>query len=483
MIWICWMQNSEVSPSCCVVIPVGPGHADLAREARASVEQAVVYGKGAFQKIGLLFLDDADGKFGRSQRRNEGLSYARQNGFEWVFFLDADDLMAPEAFTRASGYMETHDAIWGAIWETFDGCTARLRAGQIMPFSDLRTLLSHDPVRTLQMGHFVRTEVAAKIGFDEEKDCGEDFQYYLKIWSRYRCIKIDQALFFNRRGFHSTGRRSADSQMWLAAVDRVMVDFLIAEAEQLPTDPQRRRIIVTGYSRSGSTMFYRMLASTVRAFSFFDHEARALDHLAGAPDRLVTKRPLDVFDLPRIQETWSDTAPDTAIDVIFLIRDPRSLLVSRHARVPNHYFMDHDLQYFIPTSGEPQLINPGLMPTHHAIQSFLSHGNPSFRKLVVRYEDLVRAPLSVQAVLGRSLGLTYHGHFSDFDRYAVPAALLPALNGVRPLDPTRLTPWRQPSHAARLRDQFTRCPALFEVLIAYGYEKDNAWFDELSDGA
>ena len=167
------------APSCCVLIPVGPGHATLAHEARASVEQAAGFSNGPFQSVEVTFLDDSDGSFGRSRRRNDGVAYASGQGFDWLFFLDADDLMALNAFTEAATYISDHDAIWGAIWITRDGRV-------------------------------------------------EDFKYYLEVWRRYRCIKIDRPLFFNRRGCHSTGPRSASGPMWRQAVERVIADFRLA---------------------------------------------------------------------------------------------------------------------------------------------------------------------------------------------------------------------------------------------------------------
>ena len=216
------------APSCCVLIPVGPGHATLAHEARASVEQAAGFSNGPFQSVEVTFLDDSDGSFGRSRRRNDGVAYASGQGFDWLFFLDADDLMALNAFTEAATYISDHDAIWGAIWITRDGRVATLRHGQVMPIRDISDVLNNDPSLTLQMGHFVRTEVAREVPFDIEMNCGEDFKYYLEVWRRYRCIKIDRPLFFNRRGCHSTGPRSASGPMWRQAVERVIADFRLA---------------------------------------------------------------------------------------------------------------------------------------------------------------------------------------------------------------------------------------------------------------
>ena len=55
---------------CAVITPVGPGHADLYRECLQSIRDAVDHDRGPFDEIVPLALDDAEGKHGRSARRN-----------------------------------------------------------------------------------------------------------------------------------------------------------------------------------------------------------------------------------------------------------------------------------------------------------------------------------------------------------------------------------------------------------------------------
>jgi FkbM family methyltransferase len=89
-------------------------------------------------------------------------------------------------------------------------------------------LLSYDPWLTVQMGHFVRTAAAAENPFDERLDCGEDFDYYLRLWSRYRCIKMPQPLFLNRRNAASTGPRSATPGQWRSAAQAAIARYCAA---------------------------------------------------------------------------------------------------------------------------------------------------------------------------------------------------------------------------------------------------------------
>jgi hypothetical protein len=49
----------------------------------------------------------------------------------------------------------------------------------------------------------------------------------------------------------------------------------------------------------------------------------------------------------------------------------------------------------------------------------------------------------------------------------------------KPVQADRAGKWRLPEHRERITDQFSRFPALFDLLIEGGYERDRAWFDEL----
>jgi hypothetical protein len=212
---------------CAVITPIGPGHGDLVRAAIVSVQEAFRTNRGPFTDVILVPMPDFTGEHGRSRRRNDGIDYALANGIDWIFFLDADDIMAPNAFACLAPYVQEYDAIFGLIAESRVGAPdqVKLRTNQLGATTDLSDILRYDPFLTLQMGHFVRTKAAAAIRFDVKMDTGEDFKYYLNLWDQYRCAKINQILFINRRGSHSTGPRSADGGSWRNAVKRVFEEF------------------------------------------------------------------------------------------------------------------------------------------------------------------------------------------------------------------------------------------------------------------
>ncbi len=210
---------------CAIVTPVGPGHEHYALDAEDSVTQARATARGPFADIVFIKVDDTQGKLGRSAARNEGVQLARKAGAEWIFFLDADDVLCPHAFANVARDLPGHDAVWGAIYELAgDEENGVYRPGQLLPITRIDQLLANDPFITLQIGHFVKTELALATPFDPQLDAGEDFDYYLRMWSQYRCVKIAQPFFYNRRDTYAGGPRAATDRDWRMAVERIICE-------------------------------------------------------------------------------------------------------------------------------------------------------------------------------------------------------------------------------------------------------------------
>lgn len=208
---------------CDVIIPVGPGHREICEIAGGSVSIAAMYNMGPFKDVGILFGDDGEGKRGRSRTRNDLVLKSKA---EWVFYLDADDLMHPAAFKQLPAMLEystiTPVGLWGTITEYKDGCV--VPRFQIPTIESYAELIKFDPTQTLQMGHFVRRDIALEYPFNTEMDTGEDWEYYLRIWKHENCIKMDKPMMVNRRGQHSTGPRSATGRDWNVAVSKLMTE-------------------------------------------------------------------------------------------------------------------------------------------------------------------------------------------------------------------------------------------------------------------
>ena len=211
-----WLGRARLR--CAAVTPVGPGHAERARECRASIEAAWRENQGPFSALDFHFVDDGRGALGRSRARNIGARAACDAGADWIFFIDADDLMTPRAFAIFSQYADQFDAVWGLMAiKPPDTAEHHIRFPQALTLRSLDELLLLDPFMTLLMGHFVRTQVALDLPFDEAMDAGEDFDYYIRAWQKYRCTKLAEVLSVNRSDQHSSGPRAATADQWRVA--------------------------------------------------------------------------------------------------------------------------------------------------------------------------------------------------------------------------------------------------------------------------
>ena len=196
-----------------IITPVGPGHETLIQEAILSLDIAKLH-PGPFDSIQMIAVEDFQGLNGRSKSRNHGI---RKSKSDWLFFLDADDLLHPEAFKNMNDFMK-YDCVWGQITEYREGCY--LPRYQVPKIENIKVLYDVDPYLTLQMGFFVRRD--KMIPFDESLDCGEDWDVYLKLWKSFKCIKQPKPFMINRRGFHSQGPKSADGGQWRESVTRII---------------------------------------------------------------------------------------------------------------------------------------------------------------------------------------------------------------------------------------------------------------------
>lgn len=234
-----------------------------------------------------------------------------------------------------------------------------------------------------------------------------------------------------------------------------------------------KHIIVTGYPRSGTTMFYNMLRTSIKNYQFLDHEYPASLGVGIDNENRITKRPLDIFFLEDIR---NNNKYGKDLSLLICIRDIRSIITSFQKSVSDDYFIGYDHQYFVAPDGQISYSNPGIIAIHNAIISAFS--NPSFKKIIIKYEEVLKNPQQIQDILQKELGFEYLDVFENFYKNDIPQDLSWALNEIRPIDKTKIESWKKPKHVQRIKSQFTRCPALFDILIQYGYEKDRLWYEE-----
>jgi len=159
-----------------VITPVGPSHEGVLPLAAMSVINLT---KGPFSEILHVIVNDTNGKLGRSKARNLGMSTPS----DWYFFLDADDVIMPDAIRYIERVSDEFDAIFGAVQ-----INGRVTPQDRWPCTR-KHLYEHAGLGTLCMGFFVKGEVARNLMFDETLDKGEDFDFYMRLPSFYK-VKV-----------------------------------------------------------------------------------------------------------------------------------------------------------------------------------------------------------------------------------------------------------------------------------------------------
>jgi glycosyltransferase involved in cell wall biosynthesis len=196
-----------------VITPIGPGHQGPALEAAESVSIAWRTARGPFTDIERIMVDDSEG-LGRSGARNFGIDQATG---DWLFFLDADDLMHPMALKEFGTLWRKYDAVWGLIVEMGPQGPVE-RVPQVRDIKTFERLRRHDPFQTIQIGHFVRRDKVLR--FREDMDVGEDFAYYLDMWRSRRCVKVPRTFYVNRRGMSAAN--SSSGYRWREVVEGLL---------------------------------------------------------------------------------------------------------------------------------------------------------------------------------------------------------------------------------------------------------------------
>lgn len=211
--------------------------------------------------------------------------------------------------------------------------------------------------------------------------------------------------------------------------------------------------IVGCSSRSGTTLMSEMMSNC------FDIEVKTKEErrISLAPPRrgktILTKTPKDII-LIKDMLYFIPT-----LYVIYMLRDPRDVVVSMHPLDKDRYWTTLKEWMLFTKMGEDLKDHP--------------------RFITVRYEDLVMHPDDVQEmILQRLPFLKKTVAFSSFDQAAKPSSsYVTALRGLRPVSTKSIGNWK--NHKARLAGQMQKFGSISSELIAYGYEKDTSWEHEL----
>lgn len=216
-----------------IITPIGPGHENLAKDLYASAAKAEM--PDDFD-IDMLAFDDTDGEAGRSTARNVASQSAYEQGFDWLFYVDADDLIDPRAFRILDNAVRVNpelDAIWGEIWAerayvnsktgTIQSTRPRRFTGCVAPIDDFGHICAQPtPHGVFSVGHFVRAELWYRVGgWIQGWDVGEDHEFnwacaaharaFAKLNRRLVHIRTYQPSAGGPRGY---GPQAGESASW-----------------------------------------------------------------------------------------------------------------------------------------------------------------------------------------------------------------------------------------------------------------------------
>ena len=215
-----------------------------------------------------------------------------------------------------------------------------------------------------------------------------------------------------------------------------------------------KRIHIVGSGpRTGTTLIAEMMIACFEIDLHTEHEDSIYTWPPCRGNIFLTKKPRDILVIEPILRIMRNLC------VIYMVRDPRDMIVSKHKRDPERYWAN--LQFW---------------KTYTAYGRRLQ-SHPRF--ISVRYEDLVTQPGQIQDYLMKRMPfLIKKASFNSYHKIAQPSKdSMVALGGLRPASLSSIGNWRK--HLPRVAGQLQLHGSISEDLIAYGYEQDAAWEKEL----
>ena len=191
------------------------------------------------------------------------------------------------------------------------------------------------------------------------------------------------------------------------------------------------------------------MVTCFRVDKHYDHEIRFNQVQGEAGTVVITKRPKDTMYLQAIMRD------DPDFYAIYVLRDPRDVIVSRHGKDRDIYYSNIRLWREL----------------HDAARPLFDHAN----FLTVRYEDFVSRPDDIQAQIAAKFPWLEERHpFSRYHEHAeVSEKSKLAMHSVRPIAPTSLGRWRE--NLPRIKGQQQLHGSLTPELIECGYESSADW--------
>ena len=229
-----------------------------------------------------------------------------------------------------------------------------------------------------------------------------------------------------------------------------------------------RHIQITCYPRSGSALLLLLMHGSVEDYAVALVELTVSKYMY-RPGSTIGKRPNDILGVQRYDKYKDD---GKVIYWIAIKRDIRSVITSYHCNMPDDYFIGYDYVYQLSSFKVGNKVNTGIRLMYGGMKFLEEMDNT----VVIKYEDLVTRPDFVQNQISDDIDITFNKPFSKVEKCDVPKSLLIGGNSL-PVEKKRMDKWK--NHPERIKQEFTKFPELFNILIEDGYEKDREWFEEI----
>lgn len=219
--------------------------------------------------------------------------------------------------------------------------------------------------------------------------------------------------------------------------------------------PIERVHIVGCGPRSGTTLLTELMRTSFNIDLTIDHEAT----MSTMPPRkgrvFLTKKPRDIVVVGEALKRMEN------LTVLYMVRDPRDMVVSKHGKSPDEYYAS--LKYW----------------KHYSECGKELAGHPRF--LTIKYEELVSDPDGMQEMISEKIPfLEKTRNFSDYGpETKVSEGSRQALKSVRKITSKSIGSWK--NHLPRVKQQIQLHGGITQDLINHGYEDSHHWEEILDE--
>lgn len=239
------------------------------------------------------------------------------------------------------------------------------------------------------------------------------------------------------------------------------------------------KIVITGCARSGTTLLLFLARYFENCQVMIDAEYMPTkidkpESIYYIPNidrnkNLIIKRPIQEIGHDEY-ESISDMI-NCGFTILYLIRDGRDVMVSKH-----------------PPDTETYHVSPKRWI--ETINDLMNNHDKNI--YVIKYEDMVARPKVtmdyISNIIGNKYSQEYNGFYLDIpDSPMITGGHMKSgfgFKGTRPIQEDSIGNWKLPSHTQRMRDivRSEYICNICDLLIRFGYEKDNEWINRFTGG-